>query len=232
MLERPRVTFSAAEIGADTPPVSFLESAPAQEAVRQLQSISENPENFIDKGGAGAVYKLPAGMCMKVMEARHDSPNSNIMKLGNTLEQEARFLERIEHFSFAGARTPEYLGYIRSKNFLAILMEELEAVNLQKVLNGEAALPPSFSFDRFFDALEQYMDHLNTDFHAVHGDLEPRNVMIDIKSGNPRIIDFGNAKWLSKDPAPERVTKALIKQDWDKLDSMAEQVRAYQAKQT
>ncbi len=186
----------------------------ARETVDKLLEHISKPEHYIDEGGAAKVFRTPNGRCIKVLAPRHDSPNAHLMNLGNMLQEEAAFLERLSHFSSSGVRSPRYLGYIRDTDsgFSALLMEELDAVNLQHVLNRTEKFPKSFNADVFLKALADYVQVLNERAHVSHNDLEPRNVMIDRASGLPRIIDFGRSKSLTQLQKDKK--EALIAKDW------------------
>lgn len=165
----------------------------------ELAGFIADPDRYIDRGGAGSVHRLSGGVCFKAMEARRFSPNAHLMNLGNPVEFEAQFLANASRIDVRGARTCRCYGFYSSRRFEdpdILLMEELDAVNLQYVLNGTVDIPESFHADVF---LEDYWDFLD-ELHrrgVVHGDVAPRNVMIDKKTGKPRIIDFGRSQYLS-----------------------------------
>jgi tRNA A-37 threonylcarbamoyl transferase component Bud32 len=204
---------------------SRLDPTLAKHIQKTFQEIINNPSSYMDKGGAAKVYQLPSGLCMKVLEKRHDSPNSHLMKLGNTIQTESSFLERLSGFSHAGVRTPDYLGYARSPEFSAIFMERLDAVNLQRAIEQLDPFPKSFDPEAFFVALDEYMAELHMEWGVVHGDFEARNVMIDKKSGLPRVIDFGKSKWI-KAPKFEKEAGSLIDEDLKNLEIMEQNTAA------
>lgn len=75
-------------------------------------------------------------------------------------------------------------------------MEELDADGLQHILNGTVEPPENFDAFRFFDEYAAFIESLH-EAGIVHGDIAPRNVMVDRKTGKPRVIDFGRSKRLS-----------------------------------
>jgi serine/threonine protein kinase len=179
--------------------------------VEYLERAVNNPKNYIDRGGAGEVHALgPGRICIKLMKERGDE---NLVDaygqeihydLGNTPRTEAWFIEELSDFEVEGVRSPALVEYFEGPEYAAIVMERLEAVNLQHVLNGTAPLPPKFELDDFFERLESYIYELHDAKSLLHGDLEPRNVMIDLRTGYPRIIDFGRSMNLAVMPGEKR----------------------------
>ena len=201
-------------------PVKIEDKQIIASGIKQILTY-EQEQYFIDKGGVGAVYQLPGGFCIKILDSRHNSPNSHLFDLGNKPEVESVFQDRMSKTSYNGKTRAPYVFWTftpdngEGKN--AIIMEELKAVNLQRALNGDVDLPENFSLDGFFDDLEEYIDHMHEVEQIVHTDLYARNIMIDKETGEPRLIDFGRAKDLNK-ITDEETRKKLIQEDWDLFD--------------
>jgi thiamine kinase-like enzyme len=146
-----------------------------------IEKAVNNEANFIDKGGAGRVYEFgPKSICIKLMEERHHSQQSEMFQLGNSVASEAWFLDRLSDFCVEGVRTPVFVEYFEGARKTGIAMEKLDAVNLQHVINGSEPLPENFDMDDFFDRLEAYIYEMHDRMMICHGDLEPRNIMIDL----------------------------------------------------
>lgn len=191
-----------------------------RETIEFLYSFEEE-RYFIDKGGAGMVYKIPSGYCIKIIEDRSKSKNRNMFDLGNPPLVEARFQERMSQTTFSGkTRVPKYMGTIESEVdhlHSAIIMERLNATNLQHIINGAAPLPENFSIHDFFEDLERFVQHMHEVEEIAHCDLYARNIMIDNETSDPRLIDFGRAVNLRKIESPAK-RKELIDQDFLRLD--------------
>ncbi len=194
---------------------------------------NEIPEKFIDKGAAGEVYLLDnEQFCMKVMIDRHNSPNKNMYDLGNTVSDEASFLRRMENTNYVGStRTPEYWGVLldtkpEAKN--VIVMEKLYANNLQHLINSRK-MPENFDHDSFFSDLEKFIQNMHQNSHIIHNDLYARNIMVDIQSGHPRIIDFGRAIDTSIITNPKKLNE-LEEKEWKILEEIEEVVSSLQKK--
>jgi serine/threonine protein kinase len=198
----------------------------ARETLAHLREY-ETPEHYIDHGGAGEVYAIPSGYCIKVTSDMHHSEHADMLNLGNSVKQEAVFLERLSMIRKKGnaTRTPVYVGYaIRDDGKDLIIMERLDAVNMQWVMDGRSQLPPGFDIEQFFSELESYLDYIQEKMHISHGDIAARNIMIDRATGAPRLIDFGRSRFhLRQD---ERERDAIYQKDWDDLQKVYDELRA------
>ncbi len=204
---------------------AHLESQDIRAIQMELAEMKRDPKRYIDRGGTGTVHRFAKRLCVKVLEPRSTSPRANIMKLGNPVDVEAAFLSDLANLEVKGVRVPVCFGFWREgpKSLEAgILMEELDAENLQHVLNRKAPLPNSFQADRFMSALENFIEMMHTKEGIFHGDLAPRNIMIDRTSGMPRVIDFGRARRIEHLSDDEK--KRALKEEWDKIDAMTEKI--------
>lgn len=194
----------------------------------------EQPEFFIDKGGVGRVYELPNGFCIKLLESRHNSPNRKMLDLGNTPAQEAALQKRAFELNHVSkTKVPYMFGVIEanlsdaSLESEALVMERLNAVNLQKVIAGEFDLPENFDLDDFLANIETFIQELNEKAQIAHKDLYARNIMVDIETGQPYVIDFGRSVDLSQIQTEEEKQKH-IDHDWQRIDELCEALEALQ----
>jgi serine/threonine protein kinase len=202
-----------------------------RESIEQYLSF-EKEEFFIDKGGVGEVFRLPgSNYCMKLIEDRHNSPNRHLFNLGNTPYQEMKFQERASQTNFAGkTRVPKIVAAsktrLRNQKFM-LIMEQLPAVNLQHIINGNASLPDNTDIDDFFGDLESFLNHLHRIEKIVHNDFYARNIMIDTVTAQPYVIDFGRAIDTSK-ISNERTIHHLEDGDWERVDEVYKMISALQ----
>ncbi len=221
MPESPEADF--VQENADLEPV-------IREGLRELFSY-ELPEYFMDSGGAGSVYSLPQGFCVKILEARHTSPHREILNLGNTALQEGHFQEIMSNtIQKSTTRTPKIFGVLTSAkkdSKSAIIMEKLNAVNLEHVLHKKIHMPGTFNVDSFFDNLETYVQHMQDFEGIIHGDLFPRNIMVDIETGDPRVIDWGRSKF-KREVKDKRQLKKFLDDEWERLDILYESLVSLQ----
>lgn len=206
MLKTPerRPQHDERDVAATTGERKFVHSAVSPELSEQtrheIEAILANPDAMIGEGGIGKVFRLPDGLCLKAMDARRLSPFAASMDLGNPPALEAALLQRLNEIVVDGVRSPRCYGFYEAtarEERDGILMEELDAVNLQHAMNGDAPFPDGFDTDRFLDALTAYYDNLHN-LGIAHNDIAPRNVMIDRATGLPRVIDFGRSVVLAR----------------------------------
>ncbi|MBP9827838.1 serine/threonine protein kinase [Patescibacteria group bacterium] len=202
------------------------ESSSDTELVAAVEKLLADPEAYIDKGGAGAVYRLSEhNVCIKVFHPHKDTERRNTKV--NIMAREAGMTEIVARHPYAGVRTPRCLGYFVIENAdgrSALILEELNAVNLNHVLEGKAPAPENFDWETFMDALYEYIDNLHEKAEILHGDLYARNIMIDKETGAPYVIDFGEAKNLRKLSKEEQERRknaefALLDEIYDKFEN-------------
>jgi tRNA A-37 threonylcarbamoyl transferase component Bud32 len=186
-----------------------------------IKSVVSNPDKYIGHGGAAMVFGLEEpllrinGLCIKLTKNRH-TQSVRSFNLGNSIKEEFNIQYLLKDLNIDGVRCPKVIAYLESQNHAAIIMERLEAVNMQLVINGKEDLPANFDLEIFFGLLEEYIHEMH-ELGISHNDLEMRNVMIDKTTGKPRIIDFGRSVILAK--VDKIKTEKLKTGDFDNIYS-------------
>jgi tRNA A-37 threonylcarbamoyl transferase component Bud32 len=134
---------------------------------------------------------------------------------------EARIQERMNDLVVGGVRSPQLVQYIQGETWHGLIMERLNAVNLQYVLNRKAPLPEQFNKDKFLQSLGDFLEETHERKKIYHGDLFPRNVMIHNETGDARVIDWGRSGQL-KNGAHD----AFAEKDWIKYDELDAKIMA------
>lgn len=207
-------------------PIDFKEQREELELESTLKIIEcyvKDPENFLGEGGAGKVFNI-GDQCIKLMKNRHSSASARYYNLGNTPQQEFAIQATLNEFEANGVFSPSALRFYVGDQCSGIVMERLDAANLQTVLNGKESVPDGFDIEDFFFRLENYIGEMHDEFGIIHNDLEPRNVMIDRETGFPRVIDFGRSL-VFKDK-PENFDH-LAKRDFDNINRAYELVKKH-----
>ncbi len=178
-----------------------------------IEDSLNDAECFVGRGSIAKVVslKIPEGhkmLCAKFTDTDRKfgtinySEKLNVSPFHNDVKAEAGFLDDLQMVDsavsvpepyyffekkFTGAE-PE--GQERIKSFL--VMEQLNAVSFDDVFEGRSELPETFSPDDFFRQLDDFIAAMHSR-KVYHRDLHEGNVMIDIPSGRPRVVDFGSA---------------------------------------
>ena len=185
---------------------SLLDQETQERFIADVKTIISMPERYVDQGGAGKVYDFAQHVCMKVLEDREGSEAAAFMDMGNTVEVEANMQSSLSTLEVSGVRVPKCYGYwvdAKGEEKSAILMEKLDAINLQFILNGDETFPEAFDVDTFIEALNDFMEAMHSK-GVIHDDIAPRNVMVDRTTGLPRLIDFGRAKSMARLSADQK----------------------------
>ena len=177
-----------------------LESEDIEMMLTEIRLAMSYPERFLGNGATASVATLRNSperndlmVCAKVVTDYGRYQES--MRVGDEME----VLDALADLQVEGVRTPVPCFAFATMRLEGYVMEELDAVNFRRVLEGQTTsglkdeLPENFDLDDFFRRLEAYV----TEMHKrgiLHNDLHLRNMMIDRKTGHPRIIDFGKAR--------------------------------------
>ncbi|MCX6800191.1 MAG: AarF/UbiB family protein [Candidatus Falkowbacteria bacterium] len=174
----------------------YGKSADGLDVIKQFESMAINFNEIkqikeggreLGRGQAGIVYAHDKfNDCVKFVYSL------NAYKRSNTIENELRIQRLLMDLEVNGVRCPEIMNYFTEGKFHVIQMEKLNAVSLKDIGEGRADLPASFHLEQFFIDLKAYIDAMNA-IGIFHQDLHEGNIMIDIETGKPRVIDFGKS---------------------------------------
>jgi RIO-like serine/threonine protein kinase len=168
-----------------------------KEYVAFIEDKIARPENYI----AGTVYKLSDEVCVKIIPDDQVRSDVAVYNPENNPKREATIMESLSDLSVEGVRSPVFLDYYAQRNefneiYHAIIMEKLDAVNLQYIVNGIEDIPHGLYAKELFTKLEHYLDALH-EKGIYHGEFELCNIMVG-SQGEPYVIDFGRAGYLSE----------------------------------
>lgn len=204
-----------------------------EQVIGDIRSALRNKDRFLGKGATGAVFTLRTSVqdrrhmvCAKVV---HDTQQ---YAQGVTVHKELGFLDRLRGVEVRGVRTPTPLFSFSGKDLTGLAMEHLDAVNFERVLQGETTeavadvLPEGFDVDEYFDSLRAYVEEMH---HRgiIHNDFYLRNMMIDRGSGLPRVIDFGRSNFVHELESSGASVEQAKKADFDAVASAERKVRSW-----
>jgi tRNA A-37 threonylcarbamoyl transferase component Bud32 len=163
------------------------------------------------------VPEYDSQLCFKIIaEKRMEEmyPDSTDRPKFNSPKEESHFLARVQDLPI-DVKTPHPICYWKGESdtlgkFEVLVMERLNAVTVQDILYGQAELPPNFDFPKFKALLTQLPVILQSR-GVMHHDITVTNIMIDLDTGLPCIIDFGDAKRLFASEEPTTKDKVAVK---------------------
>lgn len=211
--------------------VEVVETNPLA-VVRMLERVEGSEHIVLGAGKAGRVIASVRhpNICYKVMLPSEVAPiGTNEIAVETDLQEEIAALGELY-----GVRAPRVFSFIHDGEVRAITMERLNAVSLRDVLQGKEKLPESFDADVFFDSLRKFMINLNN-LGYFHRDFHDGNVMIDLETSNPYVIDFGMSTHSNFPEDIYRVSvvkdgqfvENVLQSDLDGLDLMESKLRKF-----
>ena len=130
-------------------------------------------------------------------------------------------------------------GYMIKEHIHILGMERLNAISLEDILEGKAKLPAKYDHDAFFVKLRKFVKKMHEEQHVYHRDLHQGNIMVNIDTGNPHIIDFGKSTRDTEDEAYKKdytdnrgkQITTTYKKDEDFIDEIEKMIKELQAAQ-
>ncbi|HYC83551.1 MAG TPA: phosphotransferase [Candidatus Paceibacterota bacterium] len=167
---------------------------------KAIEAIKENPAE-LGVGVSAFVTtfedKDDVAFCLKQYRPTlraENRPFNNLAREMHMMEEARRagvrtplpfFTIEIEHENAegdAGSNLVSYLG-----------MERIFGYTLDQVVVGKRELPENFDLERFMESLRDQVRRAHEQ-NLYHRDLHNGNLMIDWKTGNPVVIDWGQSR--------------------------------------
>jgi WD40 repeat protein/serine/threonine protein kinase len=164
----------------------------------------------IGEGGFGVVYKaeqitLAREAVIKVLHGKH-SANKELIE---SFLDEARLASRLEHPYTAHV----YAFGAESDGLMWIAMEMVHGTPLDILLKTQGPL----QLEEFVPLLDKICEVVHTahEYSTIHRDIKPANVMVIERAGKllPKLLDFGIAKVLDQELAPDAKIRVSIAPD-------------------
>jgi serine/threonine protein kinase len=160
-------------------------------SLERLKEIIENVKKegkFLGQGATGIVYvdtKEP-NRCYKIIKE-----NDQYAQV-NSVGRETEFLSALADLEVDGVRTPKPHYWAMHEQYHVLVMERFPGISLDKIVYGSEKFPPNFDIDTYFKKLDAYIDAMHArGIH--HRDLNLQNIMVDLQTGDPGVIDFGKS---------------------------------------
>ena len=157
-----------------------------KEVVDSIEKIQKNKES-LGSGRAADVYAFPEeSFCIK--EIKNDSweYNFNDIHTEHELQQDA-----IE----MGIRCPKLIMSIIDtdhKESKYLVMEKILGPSIKDIIEGKSPIPENFDEEKFWSKAKDMIKKMNNS-NLYHRDLHSGNLMVEVETLEPVLIDFGHA---------------------------------------
>lgn len=202
-----------------------------QEELKNIQIAMGHPDAFLGNGAVAEVFSMRSiyreqDICVKVV---HDY---KMLAQGNSVDREMAFLDRLQDVHVAGVRCPMPYYSFSNMQMRGIAMEQLDAVNFRRVIDGLTTngvrdeLPKNFDIDDYFSRLREYLIHIHS-MGITHGDIFLRNLMVSRTTGFPFVIDFGKARYANEQDNTNVNAPDFPKSDLAHMESAKEELKQW-----
>ncbi len=154
-----------------------------------INEVLNKEKHLLGEGKTAKVVtsQINSETCLKIIT------NPEKYKEGNNVKVEAELLETAIKANKTNVIIPKPYYYKMSKKTQMYAMQRLNAVSLKEVMEGEKELPENFEQKKFFGELAEFLKNIHKE-GTYHRDFHSGNIMIDLETGNPCVIDFGLSK--------------------------------------
>ena len=173
------------------------------ENIQEFLDQAQEEGAYLGRGKVAEVRSLPGEekLCVKFVH----NEETYALPSQRSLVEEARFLKRLAHIQ-TGVRVPDvHLAFAQGRPLL--FMERLPALSIQQLEEGMREMDTSrIDTDAFEKALLAFLKEMHRE-GVIHHDLHEGNILIDIETGLPYVVDFGKAEDTSLLLSEEREEK-------------------------
>jgi len=155
--------------------------------VERIKKKINDPKNSLGKGNVAEVFMLGELYCCKYIYNLKLHSKQNDISDEISIQNDAA---KIDPSGPVRVPMPHYKRIVNGHP--VFVMERINGLTLREAVEKNE-LPDNFDPESFFKSLADFIKKMN-DQGIHHRDIHPGNVMIDWKTGNPVIIDFGLSK--------------------------------------
>merc|ERR1712045_634339 len=160
-------------------------------------------KKLLGKGGFGRVFsavRICDGLEVAVKEVLKDSRYQNDNKSSKTdIPSEVALMQQVENIE----GVIKILDYIDDTECYYIVMEKINSKDLFDFITDEGPLPENFAKGMFSEIVQTVIKC--RDSGVLHRDIKDENILVDLKSFNIKLIDFGSGCEHNHQEEPDKV---------------------------
>merc|ERR1711915_764033 len=176
-------------------------TSPVRMVRRDLQSEYRLKE-MLGKGGFGRVFsavRISDGLEVAIKEVIKDDRYQNDNKSESDIPTEVALMQQVQHIP----GVIRILDYIDDTDCYYIVMEKINSKDLFDFITEQGPLPESFARGMFSDVVQTVIQCRNSG--VLHRDIKDENILVDMKTYDIRLIDFGSGCQHNHHEEPEKV---------------------------
>merc|ERR1712073_273490 len=180
---------------------SFQNTGSVQKRDLQSEYILKK---LLGKGGFGRVFsavRICDGLEVAVKEVLKDSRYQNDNKTKTDIPTEVALMQQVENIE----GVIKILDYIDDTECYYIVMEKINSKDLFDFITDEGPLPENFAKGMFSEIVQTVIQC--RDSGVLHRDIKDENILVDLKSFNIKLIDFGSGCEHDYQEEPDKVFK-------------------------
>jgi len=161
-------------------------------------------KKMLGKGGFGRVFsavRISDGLEVAVKEVPKDIRYQNDNKSKTDIPTEVLLMQQVEHVE----GVIKILDYIDDTECYYIVMEKINSKDLFDFITDQGPLPENFARGMFSDIVETVIHCRNSG--VLHRDIKDENILVDMKTYDIKLIDFGSGCEHNYHEEPEKVFK-------------------------
>merc|ERR1712073_252090 len=159
-------------------------------------------KKILGKGGFGRVFsavRICDGLEVAVKEVVKDIRYQNDNKSKTDIPTEVALMQQVEHID----GVIKILDYIDDTDCYYIVMEKINSKDLFDFITDQGPLPESFARGMFSDVVQTVIQCRNAG--VLHRDIKDENILVDMKTYDIKLIDFGSGCQHNHREEPDKV---------------------------
>merc|ERR1711878_17695 len=183
---------------------SLQNTSPAQKTPKRDLESEYILKKLLGKGGFGRVFsavRICDGVEVAIKEVLKDIRYQNDNKSKTDIPTEVALMQQVEDIE----GVIKILDYIDDTECYYIVMEKINSKDLFDFITDEGPLPENFAKGMFSEIVRTVIQC--RDSGVLHRDIKDENILVDLKSFNIKLIDFGSGCEHNHHEDPDKVFK-------------------------